>query len=60
MDKELFYCKGKRIADYLIKNGSKFVGTEQREGFLVYVFEKDDTIFESLDKLGIDMERCMF
>lgn len=60
MDKELFYCKGKRIADYLIKHGSKFVKTEKRDGDIVYIFEKDESIFENLDKLNVDMRRCMF
>lgn len=60
MDKELFYCKSKRIADYLTKHGSRLVKTEKRDGSMIYVFEKDDSVFENLDNLDIDMRRCLF
>ena len=53
----IFYCKGKRLADYLIKHGSKLVKVENGN---VYVFEKDETIDINLEKWEIDKKRCLF
>ena len=55
-----FYCKGKQLSDYLIKHGSKFIGTENVNGVLCYVFESDDTIDDNLNRFEIDRKRCMF
>lgn len=47
-----FTCKGKQLADYLIKNGSKLVDSD---GFNTFYFEKDETIKVNLsewDKLN--------
>lgn len=60
MNDKLFYCKGKRLADYLIKHGSKFVGDDERDGHIVYVFENDSSIDENLNKWEKDVKRCLF
>lgn len=36
-----FICKGKQLADYLIKNGSKLI---KSNGLNTFYFEKDETI----------------
>lgn len=60
MNDKVFYCKGKRLADYLIKHGSKFIGSDERDGHIVYVFENDSSIDENLDKWEADVKRCLF
>lgn len=60
MDNKLFYCKGKRLADYLIKHGSKFIGSENHEGNIVYVFENDNSINDNIDKWESDVKKCLF
>lgn len=60
MNDKFFYCKGKRLADYLIKHGSKFIGDDERDGHIIYVFENDSSIDENLDKWEKDVKRCLF
>lgn len=60
MNDKFFYCKGKRLADYLIKHGSIFIGDDKRDGHIVYVFENDSSIDENLNKWEADAKRCLF
>lgn len=60
MQNEFFYCKSKRLADYLIKHGSIFVGNDEYEGSIVHVFIKDDSINKNLDKWELDVKKCLF
>ena len=41
MKDKFFYCKSKRLFDYLVKHGSKFVKSDMLDGTFVYVFEND-------------------
>lgn len=60
MDNSIFYCKSKRLADYMIKHGSKFIGNDNIEGKLVYLFENDESINDNIAKWESDTNRCMF
>lgn len=55
-----FHCNGKRLADYLIKHGSKLINTEFINGEKVYVFEHDDSIDDNLKQWDIAKKRCLF
>lgn len=53
----LFVCKSKRLANYLIDNGSnlKRIDTDQKsKGFLVFLFEKNDLLNRNLENWNID------
>lgn len=53
----MFVCKGKRLANYLIENGSilKRIDCDQKsKGFLVFLFEEDKTIENNLKQWEID------
>ncbi len=60
MQNEFFYCKSKRIADYLKKHGSAFIGNDEYDGAIVYVFVNDDSIKKNLDKWESEMKKCLF
>lgn len=55
-----FCCKGKQLADYLIKNGSKLIRTEFLNGCRSYVFENDESIEENLAQWEIARNRSLF
>ena len=51
--KHLFVCKSKRLANYLIENGSPIlrIDTDQKsKGFLVFLFEKNELLNKNLKK----------
>lgn len=53
----MFVCKSKRLANYLIENGSilKKIDSDQKsKGFLVFLFKKDDILIRNLEKWNID------
>lgn len=55
----MFVCKSKRLANYLIENGSKIVRIDcdqKAKGFLVFLFESDESIKRNLDKWNVDKE----
>jgi len=52
-----FICKGKQLADYLIKNGSKLVDSD---GFNIFYFAKDETIESNLMKWNKLNKMSMF
>lgn len=58
--KSEFNCKGKQLADYLVKNGSTLLRTENKRGAIVHVFEYDDTIDKNIEQWKLDKKRCMF
>ena len=60
MQNELFYCKSKRLANYLEKHGSIFIGEDEHEGTIMYVFVNDYSINKNIDKWEADMKRCLF
>jgi len=53
----MFVCKSKRLANYLIENGSKIIRIDcdqKSKGFLVFLFANDETIKTNLDKWNKD------
>jgi hypothetical protein len=52
-----FSCKGKRLADYLINHGAKLIRIEKGN---IYIFEKDDSIYDKLANYEKDTKKCMF
>lgn len=53
----LFVCKSKRLANYLIENGNPVIriDTDQKSrGFLVFLFEKTELLNKNLEKWNID------
>lgn len=58
--KKEFYCKGKPLADYLLKHGSKLVDVRNDSGIAVYIFEYDHTIDENLDRWELDRKKWLF
>ena len=58
----LFVCKSKRLANYLIDNGSHVlrIDTDQKsKGFLVFLFKKDDLLNLNLKKWRIDNKKYL-
>ena len=55
----MFCCRGKRLANYLIEHGSKIVRIDcdqKAKGFLVFIFENDESIEKNLQKWRKDKE----
>ncbi|MDD4805111.1 MAG: hypothetical protein PHN69_08290 [Candidatus Pacebacteria bacterium] len=53
----MFCCRGKRLANYLIEHGSKIVRIDcdqKAKGFLVFIFEDDDSIKKNLKQWEVD------
>ena len=59
MSKE-FNCKGKRLADYLVKHGSKLIRNGHIQGINVYVFEYDESIDKNIERFEMAKKRCLF
>lgn len=59
----MFVCRGKRLANYLLEHGSilRRIDCDQKsKGFLVFLFEKDDTIQTNLKTWEIDKATYLF
>ncbi len=59
----MFVCKGKRLANYLIEHGSKIVRIDcdqKAKGFLVFIFERDETIDRNLKQWETDKVTYLF
>jgi hypothetical protein len=57
--KYLFVCKSKRLANYLIENGSPVmkIDTDQKaKGFLVFLFEKNELLNKNLEYVQDDLK----
>lgn len=54
--KNEFTCTSKRLANYLIKNGSKFIEKRKR----LFVFENDDSINKNIEAYESTLKKCMF
>lgn len=55
----MFVCKSKRLANYLIENGNPVIRIDidqKANGFLVFLFEKNELLNRNLDKWRIDKE----
>lgn len=63
MKNETFCCKGKRLANYLISHGSKLIridNDQKSKGFLVFIFEKDESIDNNLKQWEFDKKKYLF
>ena len=59
----MFVCKSKRLANYLIQNGSnvKMIDCDQKaRGFLVFLFENNNLLKTNLKKWEKDKEFYLF
>jgi hypothetical protein len=59
----MFVCKGKRLANYLIEHGSKIVRIDcdqKAKGFLVFIFEEDESIKQNLKQWEIEKVTYLF
>ena len=59
----MFCCRGKRLANYLIEHGSKIVRIDcdqKAKGFLVFIFEQDESINGNLKQWEIDKNTYLF
>ena len=52
-----FSCKGKRLADYLVNRNVKLIRIEKGN---IYIFEKDDSIYDKLADYENNTKKCMF
>ena len=55
----LFLCKSKRLANYLIEHNSPVVRIDtdkEAKGFLVFLFKKDEQLNKNLKKWRLDKE----
>lgn len=53
----LFVCKSKRLANYLIENGNPIIRIDidqKSKGFLVFLFAKTELLNRNLEKWNID------
>ena len=57
---EVFYCKGRRLANFLISNGSKIIRIDKEDGLFIFVFEYDDLIDVNIKKWEANLKRCYF
>ena len=60
---EVFWCNSKRLAEYLIKHGSKLIEVDnynKNKTLKAFAFEKDDSIERNLLAYEKDIKRCMF
>lgn len=58
-----FCCKGKRLANYLIEHGCKIVridNDQKSKGFLVFIFEKNKCLQDSLQNWKLDKDKYLF
>lgn len=60
MEQEYFHCNNKSLCAYLIKHGSKFIGTDIVDNGYVYVFVNDDTINANIKSYTTELNLCMF
>ena len=61
----MFCCKGKRLANYLIEHGSKIIRIDcdqksKEKGFLLFIFERDETIDKNLKQWETDKNTYLF
>lgn len=57
---EIFYCKGRRLANFLISNGSKIIRIDKEDGVFIFVFEYDGSIDANIKKWEANLKRCYF
>lgn len=57
---DVFYCRGRRLANFLLDNGSKIIRIDKEEGSFVFVFEYDESIESNIEKWEANLKRCYF
>lgn len=57
---DVFYCKGRRLANFLLNNGSKIIRIDKEEDTFVFVFEYDESIESNIEKWEANLKRCYF
>lgn len=60
---EVFCCKGKRLANYLLENDCKLIRIDcdqKSKGFLVFIFEKNGNLRDALESWRVDKETYLF
>lgn len=55
-----FNCKGKQLADYLVKHGFKLLRIDNVKGCNVFVFEQNDFINDVVDKWEANKKKWLF
>lgn len=60
---EVFCCKGKRLANYLIEHDCKLIRIDcdqKAKGFLVFIFAKNGNLSEAMQSWQTDKETYLF
>ena len=63
MNKELFCCRGKRMANYLLDHNCKLIRIDcdqKSKGFLVFIFEKNQNLNNAVESWNIDKNTYLF
>lgn len=55
-----FNCKGKQLADYLMKNGFELLRVDNVKESKVFVFEQNDSINDAIDKWEANKKKWLF
>ena len=63
MNNGLFCCKGKRLANYLLEHDCKLVRIDcdqKTDGYLVFLFDKSQSLQDALQTWKVDRETYLF
>ena len=63
MNSDLFCCKGKRLANYLLEHDCRLIRIDcdqKSKGFLVFIFEKNQNLQYALQTWEVDKESYLF
>lgn len=63
MNKGLFCCKGKRLANYLLEHDCKLVRIDcdqKSNGYLVFIFEKSQNLNNAMESWKTDKKSYLF
>lgn len=55
-----FCCKGRQLADYLVRHGSKLIETGRDMGVATFIFEYDDSIDKNLRQWEENKKKWLF
>ena len=63
LNKELFCCRGKRMANYLLDHHCRLVRIDcdqNAKGYLVFIFIKNKNLNDALQSWQVDKETYLF
>lgn len=63
LNKEIFCCKGKRLANYLLDHHCKLIRIDcdkEAKGYLVFIFIKNRNLNDALQSWKVDKESYLF